>query len=172
MTATIPSTWIKLFLLIVCIFLSGIPVFAQNNSGEREDLWICAGPEIAMFSISNLAYGGGLAIGYGSGTSIGFKISYFIDGGGMVNSLELNILFRFYFFGKDSYSGPFVQLNAGPVLFAQYESFGIPAELGTLSAGLVVGWRYLLTQYFFLEGTLRGGYPYIAGIAFSAGLHF
>ena len=157
-------------MLIVCLFLFAIPAFSQSNADG--DFWVCPITEIAMYSISNIAYGGGLALGYGRGVSIGFKVSYLADAAGVVNTLELDFLLRLYFFGRDYCSGPFIQLNAGPALFAQDESLGIPAEIGILSAGLVLGWRFLLGRYFFIEPAIRAGYPYIAGAAFSGGFRY
>ena len=168
-----PPQRIMLFLFILCIFLSAIPVFAQrSDAGGEGDFWICPSAEIAMYSIANLAYGGGVSLGYGRGASIGFKLSYLTDADGMVTTLEIDFLFRLYFFGRDRCSGPFVQLNAGPALFAQEKSLGIPAEIGIASAGLVFGWRFLLGRYFFLEPAIRAGYPYIVGVAFSGGFRY
>ena len=158
-------------IILFMVFLSAVPVFAQSNDSEG-DFWVCPVAEIAMYSISNAAYGGGVALGYGRGASIGFKISYLADAAGEVTTLELDFLFRLYFFGKDRSSGPFIQFNAGPALFAQEERLGIPSEIGILSVGLVFGWRFLFGRYFFIEPAVRAGYPYIAGVAFSGGFRY
>ena len=172
--------WMRLFfsLLLGIILSTGAVVFAQESPTgsaefpEKGDLWLCPGAEIAKFSTSNMAYGGGLSLGYGRGVSIGLKAAYMVDADGMVTTLELNLLLRLYFLGSLFCSGPFIQLNAGPALFAQHENMSIPAEKGTISAGLSLGWRFLFGQYFFLEPAIRGGYPYMIGTGLSFGVHF
>ena len=174
----------KLFLSLgLCVFLldlfGGVRVFAQDQQDQQEvltaaasrnDFWVCPVAEVIMYSVSSTAYGGGLALGYGNGASIGFKAAYLVDADGQVTTLELNFLFRWYFLGSGS--GPYLQINGGPAFFAQYESMAIPSEIGTVSAGLSVGWRFLLGRYWFIEPGIRGGYPYIAGAGLSAGFRF
>ena len=170
----------KIFLSLgLCVFLiaiSGkIPAFAQEPEAAaklRQDLWVCPGAEISMYSISNAAYEGGLALGYGNKVAIGFKATYLTDVDGQVNTIELNFLLRLYFPGNPSSSGPFIQLGAGPAIFTDYESTTASDKKGTISAGLSAGWRFLLGRYWFLEPVIRAGYPYIAGAGLSAGFHF
>ena len=157
-------------LIAILVLITALPVLAQERTVKREDFWICPGAEVAMFSISNMAYGGGLTLGYGKAFSIGLKAAWFFDGSREVDSLEINLLLRWYFMGASS--GPFLQLNGGPVFFAQKESMTMPSELGVVSAGLSIGWRFLLGRFWFIEGAIRGGYPFIAGAALSAGCHF
>ena len=155
--------------LALCVFLSALPVSAQDSTRETQDLWICPGAEIAMYSVSNAAYGGAFSIAYGNRASIGFRAAWFMDGNREVNTLELNLLFRWYFLRP--ISGLFIQFNGGPALFFQNEAFAIPSRLGAVSAGLSLGWRFLLGRYWFIEASLRGGYPFMAGAGLSAGLH-
>jgi len=157
-------------LILAIILISAAPVFSQDNAPGREEFWICPGAEVAMYSISNAAYGGGLSFGYGRRAAIGLKAAYFFDLDKEVDSLELNLLLRWYFFPAAPSAGPFIQLNAGPVFFFQDKDF--PSTLGVVSAGLNLGWRFLLGRYWFIEGAIRGGYPYIAGAQLSAGLRF
>lgn len=169
------NRWKLLSLVVLAFFLvfSGKgQVFALNGAAEREDLWVCPGAEIAMFSISRPAYGGGMTLGYGSGASIGIKAAYLLDPNGRVSTLELNFLLRFYFLGATSCSGPYIQINGGPAFFAKNYSLAFPSEFGVVSAGLSLGWRFLIGQYFFIEPTVRGGYPYIVGGGLFAGFHF
>ena len=157
----------KCLLFVLCIFLYAVPVFAQTRG--REDLWICPGAEIARFSVGSASMGGGLALGYGSGISIGLKAAYYADLDGEITTLEFNLLLRLYFKGADSSDGLFIQLNIGPALFAQEENMKVPAEKGTVSAGITLGWRFLLGSHFFIEPSIRAGYPYIAGAGLYAG---
>lgn len=157
---------ILLFLTLLVLF-PALTVFAQDSAATGEDFWISAGADAAMFSISNIAYGGGLALGYGKGVSIGFKAAWFFDGAREVKSLEFNVLLRWFIMGASS--GPFLQINAGPVFFAKNESMKIPSEFGAVSAGLSFGWRFRFGRFWFVEGAIRGGYPFIAGCGIFAG---
>jgi len=169
----------SLLFLMLCVvlpaFSQGLTVFAldtANSSSKRENLWVGPGAEIAMYSISGAAFGGSLAIGYGNGAAIGLKTAYLINADGKITTLELNFLLRLYFHGKVSCSGPFIQLNGGPVFFADDSSLSLPSGLGAVSAGASSGWRFLMGQYFYVEPAIRVGYPYIAGIVLSGGIHF
>jgi hypothetical protein len=168
----------KMFLLVFISALGVIPVFAQPaaEAGEqasvREDLWVCPVFEAGMYGISSMAVGGGAALGYGDRVSFGLKVVYWNELE-EVRSLELNFLARFYFFRMMERSGLFIQFNGGPVFFARYEkSIAVPPEVGTISAGLSLGWRFLLGSHFFVEPAVRTGYPYIAGAGLSAGVRF
>ena len=101
---------------------------------------------------------------------MGFRAVYFADLEGVFTILELNLLFRFFFAGP--YSGPFIQLSGGPALFFRQDStVTVPAEWGMISAGVSLGWRFLLGRIF-VEPSIRGGYPYIAGAGLSVGMRF
>jgi len=165
-----PACRKTLSFLAFIFLLCSLPVFAQNTAKESQDLWICPGGEIAMYSVSNAAYGGSLSIAYGNKASIGLKAAWFIDGNMEVNTLELNLIFRWYFLRP--ISGLFIQFNGGPAIFLQSESFTIPSRLGAVSAGLSLGWRFLLGRYWFIEPSIRGGYPFLAGAGLSGGLRF
>jgi len=159
-----------LFLPALCI-LSCYDGFAQSGQ-EREDFWISANMDAAMYTYSGVSWGGSLSLGYGDGTSIGLKASWFYICEG-VNTLELCFLFRFYFFGSQANSGPFVQFAGGPALFFPKDiGISLPAKLGMISAGLDIGWRFLIGKLFFIEPSVRAGYPYIAGGGISAGIRF
>ena len=163
----------KALILAAVIIFSSIPVFAKDGAAREDDLWISSGAETAMYSISGIIFGGSLAMAYGSGASTGLKASVFIDPEHDLNVLEFNFLFRLYFSGKTSCSGPFIQFTGGPVLFFQPGSGAVfPAKVGSVSAGISLGWRILLGNIFFIETSVRGGYPYITGADFSAGMRF
>jgi hypothetical protein len=168
------------FFLVFLNVLSVIPVFAQNST-VREDLWVCPVFETGFYSVSNLAIGGGVALGYGDRVAFGLKVVYW-DDMDEVRSLELNFLARFYFFNKERAeaghsgtppSGPFIQFNVGPVIFAWDEqNISIPSETVMTSAGLSLGWRFLLGRFIFLEPSIRAGTPYLFGAGLSAGVRF
>ena len=161
------------FLIFIFSFLIVLPLSAQDQEKLPEDLWFSPSGEIALYSPVSLSYGGGIAIAYGSGTSIGIKASWFFDFDGQVNVMELNVLFRLYFLGNSAISGPFIQFAGGPsIYFNSNENISFPARIGIPNAGLALGWRFLLGKYAFIEPSIRGGYPFIAGVSLSAGVHF
>jgi hypothetical protein len=92
--------------------------------------------------------------------------------------LELNFLMRFYFFHMPraenlGHSGLFIQFNGGPALFAREDThIAVPTDMTLISAGLSLGWRFLLGKHFFIEPAVRTGYPYLAGVGLAAGVSF
>jgi len=174
-----PKTCIPfLFFLLICLLLSAqepqpSPKGEGSPLAQSEDFWISPGAVVALYSPVSLSYGGSLAVGYGSGTSMGLKASWLIDHDGRLNILILDILFRWYFFGDSANSGLFIQFAGGPAVFFEHEeNVSLPVRIGTLSAGLALGWRFLLGKYFYVEPSISGGYPYIAGAGLCAGVRF
>jgi hypothetical protein len=158
------------FLFILINALGIFPVFAQNRTSE--DLWVCPVFESGLYSVLNAAIGGGAALGYGDKVVFGLKVIYWNDMED-ISELELNFFLRFYLFSPTGKSGFFIQLNGGPVIFYQSEeSIAVPSEIGTVSGGLSLGWRFLLGGHFFIEPAIRAGYPYIVLAGLSAGLRF
>jgi hypothetical protein len=156
-------------------------VFAEEQASVREDLWVCPVFEAGWYGVSGMAIGGGAALGYGDRLAFGLKVVYWNDLKEL-GALELNFLARYYFFSMAKAesarsgalrSGPFIQLNGGPVIFAQgTHTITVPSPTVTISAGLSLGWRFLLGRYFFIEPSIRGGYPYFAVAGLSAGVRF
>jgi len=174
-----PKTCISfIFFLLICLPLSAqepqpSPKGEGSPLAQSEDFWISPGAIVALYSPVNLSYGGGLTVAYGSGTSVGVKAAWLFDNEGQLNILLLDILFRWYFFGASANSGLFLQFAGGPAIFFEHEEkVFLPVRIGTLSAGLTLGWRFLLGKYFYLEPSISGGYPYIAGAGLSAGIRF
>jgi len=148
-------------LLLICL-----PLAAQ-------DFCVSSGAETALYSPVSLSAGGSVAIAYGSGTSMGIKTAWLFDRESQLNVLILDFLFRWYCFGNAVNSGLFFQFAGGPaIFFEREEEDSLPVRLGTLSAGLALGWRFLLGKYFYLEPSISGGYPYIVGAGLSAGVRF
>jgi hypothetical protein len=175
---------LKITFFLVFMHLFGIfPAFAQNRPAKLEDFWVCPVFESGLYGISNIAIGGGVALGYGNRVALGFKAVYW-DDLEVLRALELNFLLRFYFFSIAETapsgagpSGPFVQFSGGPVIFAWDEhNISIPSEMSMISAGLSLGWRFLLGERlgarFFIEPAIRGGYPYYIAAGLSAGVRF
>ena len=167
------KVFVFLVFVISLLFLSRKgPLYALDKINGREDLWVCSNAEVSLFSIDSVSCGGGLTLGYGKGMAIGLKTAFLVDLGGQIKTLEFNFLFRMYFFGAESSSGPYVQLDVGPALFTEGGGFSLPSEYGSVSAGLSLGWRFLIGRYLFIEPVIRGGYPYIAGGGLYIGIHF
>jgi len=170
---------------LMVFILSAVSLFAQERQENVPDrgflsvspdtggLWICPGAETALYSTVSLSYGAGLALAYGKKASIGLKAAFFFDAGNELDVLELNVLLRYYLFSGAAGSGPFFQFSGGPALyFERNDAISLPGRLGMISAGLSFGWRFLLGNRFFMEPSIRGGYPYIAGAGLSAGVQF
>jgi hypothetical protein len=154
----------KITFFLVSITICGIfPVSAQGKA-VFEDLWVCPVFETGLYGASNPSFGGGLAVGYGDRMAFGIKALYWKDMG-EVKELELNVLVRHYIFGIAGHPGLFIQFSGGPVIVTD------PTKAATISAGLSLGWRFHLGQYFFIEPAIRGGYPYFVTAGLSAGVH-
>lgn len=151
--------------------------FADTDP-ERGDFWLCPSLEAAFYNSSGTPEGVGLALGYGSGISIGMKMVWFLPRfeeiiSDDVSVLEINFLVRFYFSGKKAYSGAFLQFFGGPALFFCRENgFSVPSDIGAFSIGMGFGWRFLIKEKWIIEPYIRGGYPYLAGAGLSAGIRF
>ena len=161
------------FFLVIFFFISVYTVFSDEEAPAKtaQDFWISLGGDVSMYSYKGMSYGGSIAFGYGSGSSIGLKISYFFNGEG-IDTLETCFLLRFYILGKNAYSGPYFQFLGGVSLFNRSGDFAIPSNVGIFSAGLGFGWRFLFADRFFIEPFIRGGYPYVFGGTISAGVRF
>jgi len=161
------SFFIAIFLLLIVL-----PLSAQEETAPQ-DFWFGLGSELNIYSPTGLSLGVSLAAAYGSGTSMGIKLSCFFDLDGNLNVLEINFLFRLYLFGKSANYGPFLHLEGGPAIFFNSdETVSFPARLGMINLGLAFGWRFLLGKNFFIEPLIRGGYPYIFGAGVLAGMRF
>ena len=134
----------------------------------REDFFFAIIGEGSIYSYDSLAYGGGIILGYGTGSAVGIKIEGFFNQEG-IDVLELNVFLRLYFLGSSAYSGPFVQFMGGTALINRSDDFSIPSFTGSVSAGLGFGWRFLFKDRWFLEPGARAGYPFIVGAGVSAG---
>jgi len=159
------------FLIAICLLLITLPLSAQEKT--KEDIWVGLGGGLAMYSPSTTSLGLSLAAAYGSGTSLGLKASWFFDISKEMNVLELNLLFRYYFYGKTACSGPFLQFEGGPAIYFDVDDeVTFPSRIGIANLGLDFGWRFLFGKYFFVEPSIRGGYPYLLGVNVLAGVHF
>ncbi|MCL2805848.1 MAG: DUF3575 domain-containing protein [Treponema sp.] len=168
-----------LFLLVAAVFADEELEMSQEleweaepvNELRRGDFWVGFGGDAAMYSQAGYAFGGSFALGYGKRTSIGFKAAWYFINEDNIDTIELNLLLRFYFF-RAGYHGPFVQLMGGPSLYNRTGTFSLPATSGMISAGLSIGWRFVLFNRWYIEPSIRGGYPYMLGATVATGVRF
>ena len=158
----LPATCYLKLLFAACSLLA---VHAQESRGGQ-DFFVGAFGEAVGYGYDGVAYGGGLIIGAGSGGALGLRVLYALDDID-ITFLEVTVFARLYIFGRDAFSGPFVQLNAGPVIYLHSDID--QKGYGNISAGLSTGWRFLLGKRFFAEPTLRIGYPYLLGGTIAVG---
>lgn len=158
-------------LILFLLFALTTAVFAQTESETKDDFWISVNGDGTFYGSSGLTFGGGLSLGYGSGSSIGIKAMWYVSTDN-VNVFELNFIVRFYLQGSQAYQGPFVQFMGGPTFYNSMEAAAIPAEVGMISAGFCFGWRFLFLDRWFVEPSIRAGFPYIAAVGAAAGVRF
>ncbi|MDR1306058.1 MAG: hypothetical protein LBK74_00605 [Treponema sp.] len=155
--------------LAALFFALAFPAGAQVSGGE--EFFIAPVIQTALFSTSGPAFGGGLAAGYGyDDGAMGLRALYFADTHGLT-TLEFCLFLRVYPLPRNN-AGFFVQVDAGTALFALDGAFTVDAGAGRISAGLSAGWRFPLGTRWYVEPSVRAGYPYIAGADVSAGFRF
>jgi len=183
----------SLLLIVLLILFPTFAIYAQDESptegvtgtkkekldskslNVKPDFWFGIGGETAFYSASGLAYGGSFALGYGTGSSIGLKASYYYNKEDFL-IFEVDLFLRFYTSGRNAYEGHFIQLIGGASLIDYSKGFSgffkFPSNIGVLNAGFSTGWRFLLNNNFFAEPSVKFGYPYFAGLSVSAGVRF
>ena len=126
--------------------------------------------EVLGYTRDNVAYGGGITAG-GSYNGMGFGLHFLYaqDTEGFV-FFEVLGHFRWYFAQLKDNNGLFVQLEGG-VVFYSYERFDTLDNI-LASIGLRAGWRIPLGEKWFIEPGIRGGFPYLIGAGFYAGIKF
>jgi hypothetical protein len=135
----------------------------------QEGFFIAPAAEVSLFSVEEAAFGAGLAFGYDGRATLGYRALFFADPDGLA-TLELHLFFRVYL-PPDRRDGFFIQAGVGPSVFARNGAL-FPPKVNSTSAGVGLGWRFMLGKYFYIEPALRAGYPYIAGAGVSAGFRF
>jgi hypothetical protein len=157
---------VMFFSLYICLLIFSIPLNAEQPK-LGEDLFIAPLTEVNGYGWASAAFGGGVSIGAGTGGAIGLNLLYAVD---VENFVFVEVLFflRTYIIGKDAALGPFVQFGVGPILYSDAK----PEISGhsNFSMGLSAGWRIPTSRYFYIEPSLRVGYPYLLGASFSFGI--
>jgi len=172
---------IRKFLLLagLLIFFTNFAYAQEENSAEKDNtaksliarpnFWVGFGFNTGFYAPEGLSLiGAHFALGYGSGSSIGFMASYFLNP--KSNVLELDLLLRFYLSGKNASLGPFLQFVGGASLLNNKLDIIVPANTGIFNAGLGFGWRLIGFNKFYWEPSIKIGYPYYCCIALSVGI--
>ena len=156
---------------ILLAILTAVIVNTAVSAQSEEYFFIAPLAEAAGYSHHSIAYGGGLTVGTGSGSAIGMGFLYFTDPENFV-FMEILVFMRFYFFGRQASTGPFLQLIGGPVIYADSNPNPSSYSYGNFSAGLGAGWRFPLGERFYIEPAVRFGHPYVFGGGISTGVRF
>ena len=162
-----------LVFLIVFLFFSFVIIPSTNaqDTGQTQSLFYIAPIVEAVYSRTGLAFGGGIAMNGGDSVNIGVRVVYFVDTES-VHALEVAVFMRFFIFRSHAESGFFVQANAGGIAFIRNETVSLPTDIGSFSAFLSAGWRFLFGRRFFFEPIIRAGYPYTIGTGVIGGVRF
>ncbi|MDR2701438.1 MAG: hypothetical protein LBB72_03295 [Spirochaetaceae bacterium] len=145
---------------IVCL------LFIAGSLSAQTGIFAGLGVETNANTREGATFGGSLASGLDLNQwfCLGVKIAFSADMG-TVNTLELPAFFRYYLPLK--LSGLFAQAELGGSFFF-YDGETYPAFLG----GLAVGWRYDTGKNWYIEPSVRGGYPFVWGVGLQAGTSF
>jgi len=147
-------------ILLLCLFFT-----IGKLSLHSLDTWfIGLGAEANAHTREGVAMGGGLSFGLdlNSNFALGLK-AVFSHNFATVAAIEPLAFFRYYL--PLSISGPFVQAEAGAVVYFE-RGVAYPA----FSGGLAISWRFILGKIIFIEPLFRGGYPYAWGAGLTAGI--
>ena len=160
---------------VMCLILAFmafvvIPVHGQSaeEPSSRANLFIAPLIEAIGYSRDTIAFGAGVAFGGGDGIALGTSILYAMDSRNF-HTLEFAVFMRVYLQGSQASTGPFVQLIAGAAAFEYKRVVSFRSGIGALSAGLAAGWRFPFKDQWYVEPSVRAGYPYRIGIGVSAG---
>ena len=154
------------------IFIAFLFILAPLSAQQRENIFIAPITEVNGYGWNSAAYGGGLTIGAGTGGALGLNLLYAADSE-YFSFMEIQFFARAYIYGKNAYSGPFVQIGLGPVIYTDISPEAGAGDqnegYGSFSAGLTAGWRFLTGRFIYIEPAVRLGYPYLAGVSLSIG---
>jgi hypothetical protein len=151
---------------VLLVLLMAVPVL---SAPAQEGFFIAPVVETTLFSAATTAFGGGLAFGYDGAVMLGYRALYFVDPKGLT-TLELCLFLRVYL-PPGRHDGFFIQAGAGPCVFVR-DAPMFPPKISSTSAGVILGWRFLLGSRWYVEPYLRAGYPYVAGAGVSTGFRF
>jgi hypothetical protein len=141
-------------------------LFTVGNLSALSGEFAGLGVECNANTREGAAIGGNLSLGVNLDHqfSLGIKTTFSsnID---TVTTLEPAVFFRYYL--PFSFSGIFAQAELGASFFSE-DNNSYPAFLG----GLTFGWSYKVRNEWYIEPSIRFGYPFAWGVGILAGLSF
>jgi len=151
---------IKYFCLFICF------LFTVGSLSALSGEFVGFGVEGNANTREGVAFGGSLSGGVDLDNQFSFGLKLALSSNmDTVTTMEPAALVRYYLPLK--LSGFFTQAELGMSLF--FEDGEIyPAFL----AGLVFGWRYNFNESWYIEPSVRTGYPFLWGFGILAGLSF
>lgn len=152
--------------IVYCVILSICFLFAASGLYALSGVFVGLGIEGNANTREGFAFGGGLSGGVDLDHqfSLGLKTA-FSSNMDTVTTLESAAFFRYYLPFK--FSGLFAQAELGAAVFFE-DGENYPALL----AGLAFGWRYNFGKNWYIEPSIRGGYPFAWGVGLLAGMRF
>jgi len=148
------------FFLFICF------LFTAGSLSALSGVFGGIGADVNANTREGAAFGGTLSGGVDLNDqfSLGLRISLSSNMDTVI-TLEPAAFFRYYLPLK--IEGFFVQAELGAAFFFE-DGKNYPAFLG----GLAFGWRYNIGNKWYIEPSIRGGYPFVWGVGFLTGLHF
>ena len=152
----------KNIIVLLCMLLSAIPLFAQEFSlgaGAEVNLITLEEKSLALSGIINaeMRFGSVFAAGVNIGAGYGWNEFIGIE----------NRIFGRWYYARPANLEFFFQADAG--LLVTFRT-GDPLESrGSPSVGLTLGTRINLPGRWYLEPHVRGGYPYLGGLGILMG---
>jgi len=148
----------------LCLFICFL--FTAGSLSALSGEFVGLGVEGNANTREGAAFGGNLSGGVNLDNqfSLGLKTSFSSDIN-TVTALEPAVFFRYYL--PLEISGFFAQAELGMSFFFE-DSDIYPAFLG----GVAFGWRYNLNESWYIEPSVRTGYPFLWGVSILAGLSF
>jgi len=159
---------------------------SSSKIANQEDKYIGPFAELVGYSRYSIATGGGIIFGKNfNGMGIGLRLLYAQDPEEF-GFLEALAHLRFYLSSERwDNAGIFLQFEGGAVLFffggADYyysggekHHYDLPdTNLSySFAGGLCVGWRLMVTSWWYVEPYIRVGYPYIIGAGLTTGIRY
>ena len=167
------------FPFLFIIFLLGLALCVPAHAQTAEQpvkgpgFFIAPLAEVSGYGRKGPGFGGGIALGMGDVVSAGFRLLYSkAMGAESINTLEIAVFMRFFPFSSTVPAGFFFQIEGGGALFAHNKAPSFPADAGGVMAGITAGWRFPLGNRWYIEPSVRAGYPYIAAAGVSAAFRF
>ena len=151
----------------------GILLLMTSNVSALSGIFTGLGLEVNGNSREGAAMGGNLTVGLDLNEQFSLGIKTVLSGNfDTIVTLEPAAFFRYYiptleFSPSFSISGLFAQAELGTIIFFE-QNKGYPAFLG----GVALGWRYNIDEIWYIEPSVRFGYPFIWGVSFQGGLRF